>query len=171
MAPGRVPDRHLLSTTLKRHLPVTGVAVESVAATLGPWLEMPRLLATLFGIVASVATMLIASALLAVVRFEVLRRRRELVTRAALGASAHKVRAAAASFLMWPVIAGVTAGVIVSAWLGQLWSASVLGVRLDPSAYVVAAMIVAVVALVAVLTATAPVVGARNLSRIALRDL
>jgi len=121
MAPDRVPDPRVLQIALNQRFPARRLRIESVSESLRPWLETPRLLAVLLGVAGVTAVVLIATALYAVARFEVTRRKVDLRIRTLLGATGWQVRMVVLGQVLVPVAAGVAIGSVVAFMVGLNW--------------------------------------------------
>jgi hypothetical protein len=155
MAPGRVPDRALLSDTL-RELPwmpprwVGAWQTESVAAELGLELEKPKMLALIFGTLAGITLLLTVVAIYGLASFEVRRRRYEMTVRLALGATSRALRRRLAVVTVRPVMAGILIGLPAGGITTRLLSLSVPVVDSgDPRIYAAAAATVLLATLIA----------------------
>jgi putative ABC transport system permease protein len=126
MAPGRIPERALLSDRL-RALPwkgptwggVSGIFLRPVAADLDHEVETPRLLALIFGTLAGVTLLLTTIAVYGLASFEIRRRRYEMTVRLAMGATPHALRRRLAFVLAIPVLVGVLGG-LPFGWVGAM---------------------------------------------------
>jgi predicted permease len=165
MRPGGIPDRGFFKAILDRRFPANAVTVQSVTMTMLPWLEQPRLLAILFGSFGAVGLLLVGTALLAVTRFEILRRHDELCLRSALGASPSRLRATAINFILWPLAGGTALGLATSIWLGVVWSAYDETMQIRGGMSVVAAGLVTSAVLLVAWVATRPVTRATDIGR------
>jgi hypothetical protein len=121
MAPGRTPDRALLSERLREQpwmiqdwVGVIGPFLESVEADVEVALEKPRLLALIFGTLAGITLLLTTIAVYGLASFEIRRRRYEMTVRLSLGATPHGLRRRLAGVIVRPVIVGVLIGLPLS---------------------------------------------------------
>jgi hypothetical protein len=154
MAPGRVPDGALLSDRLRDRpwaipnlLPTT---LDSVAATLEPVREKPRVLAAIFAALGGITLLLAIIAMYGLASFEIRRRRDEMTVRVALGATPQALRRRLAIVIVQPVLFGVMAGLPLS-WIEvKLLSRSVPSVNAgDVQIYLAAAAAILIAALIA----------------------
>jgi predicted permease len=129
MAPGRVPDRALLSERLRAQpwmIPNwVGAFPESITDQLEPGLEKPRLLAAVFGTLAGITLLLTTIAVYSLASFEIRRRRDEMIVRVALGATPWALRRRLAAVIVAPVLIGVLIGLPFSWVQAKLLSLSV----------------------------------------------
>jgi hypothetical protein len=118
MAPGRMPDLTRLSDEIRKRPWMsprwTGAKRESVAARVGLDLQVPRLLALIFGTLGGITLLLQLIAIAGLASFEIGRRREEMTIRLALGATAYSLRARLAVGLVRPIALGVLAGLPLS---------------------------------------------------------
>ena len=157
MAPGRIPDRALLSDTL-RELPwshpawlgVQAPFLDAVPTHLERAFEAPRLLALIFGSLAGMALLLTIIAMYGLASFEMRRRREEMTVRLALGATPRALRRRLAVAIVKPVAIGILGGLPFSWVIARLLSISVsVGNANDIRIYAVAATVILVAALAA----------------------
>ncbi len=164
MSPGRVPDLSLLSDRLRKRPWMSprwvGASQESVAAKVGLDLQVPRLLALIFGTLGGIALLLQLIAIAGLASFEIGRRREEMTVRLALGATTYSLRARLAVGIVRPIVVGVLVGLPLSWVLTTLLARSISTVDAGaPHIYVAAAGIMIVVAL-----ATAWIPGWRSIT-------
>jgi len=114
------------------------------------WRSLSRLAAGLSGSLGGLALLLASIGVYGVVSYAVSRRIREVGIRMVLGASAAEVLAMVLRQAMWPVLAGATVGVGLSAAASRILSSVLFGVSsFDPLAFSLATMVLLTVALTA----------------------
>jgi putative ABC transport system permease protein len=106
---------------LNQRFPRNGVQVESVADTIAPWFEAPRLLAIVFGGFGICSAVLVSIGLYAIARLSVTRRAKDLQIRLALGATPARLRRSVVSSVLKPMVIGVGMGLLVLIWTGGAW--------------------------------------------------
>jgi hypothetical protein len=114
MRHGQAPDPKWFATRLASALPNPNVQVRSVASGLAASLQQPRFLAVLFGALSSITLLLLTVGVYALADFEVLRRRREMAIRLALGCTPARLRLRLLVVTGWPVAAGALVGLLMS---------------------------------------------------------
>ncbi|MEZ5319104.1 MAG: FtsX-like permease family protein [Vicinamibacterales bacterium] len=153
MAPGREPDLTLLSDGLRTRPWMSprwvGASRESVAARVGLDLEVPRLLALVFGTLGGTALLLQLISIAGLASFEVGRRREEMTVRLALGATVSSLRARLAIGVVRPIVVGVVLAVPLSWVMTTLLARSLSTIDAGaPHLYVVPVVTMIVVALI-----------------------
>jgi predicted permease len=130
MESGRSPDARVLNAALRTRFPQGNLRLQSVEQSFDRWVETPRLLAVILGTFGGIALMLVAIAIVALVRFEIERRTYEMAIRFTLGASAMHVRwMLTRSFLLYLAL-GTSAGVLITLWLARL-AESEIGINIQ----------------------------------------
>jgi predicted permease len=151
---GRRPNGTLLSDRLRNQswtIPnLTPTTLDSVATTLEPVREKPRVLAAIFGALGGITLLLATIAMYGLASFEIRRRRDEMTVRLALGATPQALRRRFAIVIVQPVLVGVLAGLPLS-WIEvKLLSRSVPSVNAgDLQIYLAAAAAILAAALIA----------------------
>ena len=155
MESGRSPDARVLNAALRTRFPQGNVRIQSVEQSFERWVETPRLLAVILGTFAGIALILVAIAIVALVRFEIERRTYEMAVRFTLGASVMHVRwMLTRSFLLYLAL-GTSAGVLITLWLAQ-FAESQIGISIQqPVAYLWALVLIAGAAIGAAAVPTA----------------
>lgn len=164
MASGRVPDLTLLSDGIRKRPWMSprwvGASRESVAARVTLDLQVPRLLALIFGTLGGIALLLQLIAIAGLASFEIGRRREEMTVRLTLGATPYSLRGRLVVGIVRPIVAGALVGLPLS------WVLTTLLARSRPTIdagafhiYVASAGIMIVVAL-----ATAWIPGWRSIT-------
>lgn len=126
------------------------VNVNRLEDNLDFWRSLSRLAAGLSGSLGGLALLLASIGVYGVVSYGVSRRLREVGIRMVLGASAHEVLTMVLRQAMRPVLAGAAIGVAACAGVSRILSSVLFGVSsLDPVAFVLAAVFLLMVALVA----------------------
>ncbi len=153
MSPGKEPELTQLSDELRTRPWMSprwvGASSESVAARIGVDLQVPRLLALIFGTLGGVVLLLQLVAIAGLATFEIGRRREEMTVRLALGATAAALRRRLAVGIVRPIVVGVCVGVPLSWFMTTFLARSVSTV--DPGSvhlYLAAAGAMIVVALI-----------------------
>jgi predicted permease len=164
MSPGRMPDLTLLSDEIRKRPWMSprwvGASRESVAARVGLDLQVPRLLALIFGTLGGITLLLQLIAIAGLASFEIGRRREEMTVRLALGATAYSLRGRLAVGLVQPIAVGVLVGLPLSWVMTTLLARSIPAIDAGaPHIYAVAAGTMIVVAL-----ATAWIPGWRSIT-------
>ena len=164
MSPGRVPDLTLLSDGLRKRPWMSprwvGASRDSVAARAGLDLQVPRLLALIFGTLGGITLLLQLIAIAGLASFEIGRRREEMTVRLALGATAYSLRGRLAVGIVRPIVVGMLVGLPLSWVLTTLLARSISTIDAGaPHIYVAAAGTMIVVAL-----ATAWIPGWRSIT-------
>jgi len=164
MSPGRVPDLTLLSDRIRKRPWMSprwvGASRQSVAARVGLDLQVPRLLALIFGTLGGIALLLQLIAIAGLASFEIGRRREEMTVRLALGATPYSLRSRLAVGIVRPIVVGVLVGLPLSWVLTTLLARSISTIDAGaPHIYVAAAGSMIVVAL-----ATAWIPGWRSIT-------
>lgn len=145
------------------------VEVSTVEEEVQNSLWQERLLAIFCGFFGGIAAVLAAVGLYATLAYSVARRSRELGIRIALGAQFRDVVQTVCGSLLWPVAAGVLAGLVAAGLLVTLIRSFLYGVRpLDPVSFVVAAA--AILACAALAAAMPSLRASRTDPAITLRD-
>jgi putative ABC transport system permease protein len=127
-------------------LPVTDA--RTFASQVRRNVQTERLLVTLAGLLAAVATLLAALGLYGVLSYMVAQRSREIGLRLALGAEPTRVRRMVLKQVGWMVVVGVPVGLGAALLLGELSSALLFGLApTDPRAVIAAASVLAVTVL------------------------
>ncbi len=152
MSPGRVPDLTLLSDGLRKRPWMSprwvGASRDSVAARVGLDLQVPRLLALIFGTLGGITLLLQLIAIAGLASFEIGRRREEMTVRLALGATPYSLRGRLAVGIVRPIVVGVLVGLPLSWVLTTLLARSIPTIDAGaPHIYVAAAGTMMVVAL------------------------
>jgi predicted permease len=144
-------------------------SLETAEASLHGYLASSRFRAALFGGFAALAIILVGFGLLAVVFHSVKRRTREIGVRMALGAGPSQVRRQIAAEGLWPVMAGLTAGMLLAVLVTRTLASFLLGISpTDPLVFIGSPALLALVAFVATL---GPVLQATRLNPVdALRS-
>ena len=164
MSPGLEPDLTLLSDGLRKRSWMSprwvGASRESVAARVGLDLQVPRLLALIFGTLGGITLLLQLIAIAGLASFEIGRRREEMTVRLALGATPNSLRGRLALGIVRPIVVGVLVGLPLSWVLTTLLARSLSTVDASaPHIYLAAAGAMIVVAL-----ATAWIPGWRSIT-------
>ena len=129
--------------------------VQPLAANLGFWRTVSRSIATLAGSLTGLALVLASIGVYGVVSYIVIRRRREVGVRMALGASPYAVQALVLRETLRPVGVGVLIGVLAAGASSQLLERGLFGISpLDPIAFVVSAIFMLAVATMATVMPT-----------------
>jgi ABC-type antimicrobial peptide transport system permease subunit len=121
-------------------LPVTDA--RTLASQVRRNVQTDRLLVTLAGLLATVATLLAALGLYGVLSYMVAQRSREIGLRLALGAQAAGVRRMVLKQVGWMVAVGVPAGVVSALLVGELASSVLYGLAPTDARAVIAAGVV-----------------------------
>jgi predicted permease len=164
MSPGLEPDLTLLSDGLRKRSWMSprwvGASRESVAARIGLDLQVPRLLALIFGTLGGTTLLLQLVAIAGLASFEIGRRREEMTIRLALGATANSLRRRLAIGIVRPIAVGVLVGLPLS------WFATTFLARSLPTVDAGAAniYIAAAAAMIVVALATAWIPGWRSIT-------
>jgi len=147
MESGRSPDARVLNAALRTRFPQGNVRIQSVEQSFERWVETSRLLAVILGTFGGIALVLVAIAIVALVRFEIERRTAEMAIRFTLGATAMHVRwTLTRSFLLYLAL-GTSAGMLISLWLAQ-FAESQIGVSIqNPVAYLLALVLISAAAI------------------------
>ena len=112
--------------------------------------QQDRLLVTLAGTLATVATLLAALGIYGVLSYMVAQRTREIGLRLALGAQPARVRRMVLKQVTWMVVVGVPIGIAAAMFVGDLAGSMLFGLApTDPRAVLAAAAVLAVVVVVA----------------------
>jgi hypothetical protein len=118
------------------------VGAPATHATYERFVGQPRFLATSVGGLGALAAILVASGVFAVASHAVLRRRRELAVRIALGATPTGVRALVLRHAIVPALLGIVCGLTAAFWWSIGLESVLLGVNpRDWSAYVAAGLL------------------------------
>jgi ABC-type antimicrobial peptide transport system permease subunit len=129
--------------------------VQPLGANLAFWRTVSRSIATLAGSLTGLALGLASIGVYGVVSYIVIRRRREVGVRMALGASPYAVQALVLRETLRPVGVGVLIGVLAAGASSQLLERGLFGISpLDPIAFVVSAIFMLAVATVATVLPT-----------------
>jgi predicted permease len=126
--------------------------LETAAESLHGFLASSRFRAALFGGFAGLAVTLVAFGLLAVVFHAVKQRTREIGVRMALGAGPSQVRRQIVAQGLWPVMAGMAAGLLAALIVTRTLVSFLLGISpTDPLVFIGSPALLALVAVVAIL--------------------
>jgi ABC-type antimicrobial peptide transport system permease subunit len=129
--------------------------VQPLGANLDFWRTVSRSVATLAGSLSALALVLASIGVYGVVSYIVIRRRREVGIRMALGASARAVQALVLRETLRPVGVGVLVGVLAAGASSQLLERSLFGISpFDPIAFVASAIFMLTVATMATVLPT-----------------
>jgi predicted permease len=129
--------------------------VQPLGANLDFWRTVSRSVATLAGSLSALALVLASIGVYGVVSYIVIRRRREVGIRMALGASPRAVQALVLRETLRPVGVGVLVGVLAAGASSQLLERSLFGISpLDPIAFVASAIFMLTVATMATVLLT-----------------
>jgi putative ABC transport system permease protein len=150
-APG---DPSALAPAVRAIVSQADPALPVRTTTMGDVLEAstgrPRLYAVMTGVFGCVALALAVVGIFGVVSYAAAQRRREIGVRMALGAQRREVLELVVWQGMRPVAAGMAAGIVVAAGLSRFISTLLFGVTpLDPLTFVVVALMLIVVSLIA----------------------
>jgi len=142
--------------SVDREIPVFGV--KTYQQRLDETLAVPRFRTTVFLFFGGFALLLAIAGIYGVSSYSITQRRREIGVRIAIGASAQGVRAMILRQALWPIGAGMLIGFGGAAWQGQLLEHLLPAAPpVDMAASAAAAMMLALVALIAIWTATGSV--------------
>jgi predicted permease len=129
--------------------------VQPLGANLDFWRRVSRSVATLAGSLSALALVLASSGVYGVVSYIVIRRRREVGIRMALGASPRAVHALVLRDTLRPVGIGVVLGVLAAGASSRLLERSLFGISpFDPIAFVASALFMLTVATMATVLPT-----------------
>jgi putative ABC transport system permease protein len=142
--------------SVDREIPVYGV--KTYQQRLDETLAVPRFRTTVFLFFGGFALLLAIAGIYGVSSYSITQRRREIGIRIAIGASARGVRAMILRQALWPIGAGMLIGFGGAAWQGKVLEHLLPAAPpVDIAASAVAAMMLAVVALIAIWSATSSV--------------
>jgi predicted permease len=97
-----------------------------------------------------IATAMAAIGILGLIGYAVSQQRKEIAIRLALGAKNRQVQTAVLRHLLWPLLFGITAGAIATAFLSTALRKGLYGIsNLDPASYVVAISLLVIAVLLA----------------------
>ena len=140
------PTIRTLMREIDPNLPVSNLFTLRDVAAQNVFLE--RLIGTLAGLFAVLATLLAAIGLFGVLSFMLSQRTREIGLRAALGASPHGLKRMIFRQTLWLAVIGSLVGLGIAALLGRMTSGLLYEVSpLAPSAIAAAVMVIVLVAL------------------------
>jgi predicted permease len=129
--------------------------VQPLGANLDFWRTVSRSVAALSGSLSALALVLASIGVYGVVSYTVIRRRREVGIRMALGASPRAVQALVLRETLRPVAVGVLLGVLAAAASAQLLERGLFGISpFDPVAFAAAAIFMLTVATIATVLPT-----------------
>jgi ABC-type antimicrobial peptide transport system permease subunit len=139
--------------SVDREIPVYGV--KTYQRRLDETLAVPRFRTTVFLFFGGFALLLAIAGIYGVSSYSITQRRREIGIRIAIGASAQGVRAMILRQALWPIGVGMLIGFGGAAWQGKVLEHLLPAAPpVDMAASAAAALVLAIVALVAIWTAT-----------------
>jgi predicted permease len=139
--------------SVDREIPVYGV--KTYQQRLDETLAVPRFRTTVFLFFGGFALLLAIAGIYGVSSYSITQRRREIGVRIAIGASAQGVRAMILRQALWPIGVGMLIGFGGAAWQGKVLEHLLPAAPpVDMAASAAAALVLAIVALVAIWTAT-----------------
>ena len=112
MAGDNRPDGVALTRRLNELFPRNVIHVESIESQSAHWLEGPRFVSILTGLLGGVALWLAGVGLYAIVSFEARRRRYEMTIRLAIGATAGQIRRRLLEMAVVPMSVGILIGAV-----------------------------------------------------------
>jgi predicted permease len=130
--------------------PLLSLEFNPLAEQVAAAMSRERLVASIAGAFGALALMLACVGLYGITAYAVSRRRAEIGVRLALGAARSNVVGVVMRGLTWPLVGGITAGAVLSVWLGQFVGALTWGVQArDPVTFAAAATLLATVGVLA----------------------
>jgi predicted permease len=142
--------------SVDREIPVYGV--KTYQQRLDEALAVPRFRTTVFLFFGGFALLLAIAGIYGVSSYSITQRRREIGVRIAIGASAQGVRAMILRQALWPIGAGMLLGLAGATWQGKLLEHLLSAAPpVDLAASAAAAVVLALVAIAAIWTATSRV--------------
>ncbi|MGA3187293.1 MAG: ABC transporter permease, partial [Bryobacteraceae bacterium] len=139
--------------SVDREIPVYGA--KTYQQRLDETLAVPRFRTTVFLFFGGFALLLAIAGIYGVSSYSITQRRREIGVRIAIGASAQGVRAMILRQALWPIVTGMLIGLGGAAWQGKLLEHLLpIAPPVDWAASAAASVVLAIVAIAAIWTAT-----------------